>query len=825
MNYLFGNSLPRGFDKNIRTYSDVSDETEYPVFQYGIFKIKAGSEKLESLTEKLYERLFQAGRITEALLLQELADKLNIFAQKTRSSDRDGLLIRDVLETISRTEENLASERFAWISSDTFNLGESYDNILSRIEKSHFFGPDLRLEVQRAGESAFRRFKNTLKIKESVLTGPLLKVKDGELVMALSPSTLALKADLETLLKQPFMVMEPVRGQRIGQLPPGTRFSSWNTDILDEAVRIFEPYENYMKKRGGRIASTGLQKTIISDTAKSNLERKVRDMIAQARRLEPVSDGLGNRPRETFDDQLDETNIFLEIRNFKEAEKFFNRLLFYFRKLGLADAEKELLNILSGQSFALLERVDDFLSHENIYRIRGEDFSWWNGQETPSLAAYDVVDEKELEYHLRLQRERIRHLAYEYAEPLITFHARRNQAHVRANPGRGKLFSNGKSEQEQVLFKWKRILSALEDYENKKPANSVTVLEKFILFDMNDINETNYFKKISQKDLNERSSDIFLQRRNDLRRKLYERCQEFAASRIITEYAEIRDFFDRELKGRFPFSEIKGQAVFSEANPESIRDFYSLFDEDAATLKDVLRLNKQFGISGDQTFAFLDQMEKVREFFVSYLEAGKAEGEEVKQEIPVLDFNVRFRVNQANEFMANTIIDWNLTVGSQVFRYGDEKLAGRWQFGDPVSLSFRWAKNAMDYPYFARQPAEGKITENRTVKYEFNTQWSLIHFLRTCAFSLKDTEPHTLEFVIDTVRAGSESEKNGKSQAKVFIRLVVSTSDKAKKVLKMPYFPRQAPELKWSSGNYTELKLPIPESLPDATENASPKEK
>jgi hypothetical protein len=155
--YLFGIDLPEGFYQNARYYHQALGKTEYRVFDPSIFKIKARFFTLRKLTNNLYDRLFKSSVISA--YLDVLSLQLDNFGQKSRSAAHDGKLIGDLLETISQTEKALASPEFAWISNDTLQLGESFDNILAYVEQSGFLGPDMRREVERTGEEAFQKFK------------------------------------------------------------------------------------------------------------------------------------------------------------------------------------------------------------------------------------------------------------------------------------------------------------------------------------------------------------------------------------------------------------------------------------------------------------------------------------------------------------------------------------------------------------------------------------------------------------------------------------------------------------------------------------------
>ncbi len=763
--YLFGIELPEGFYKNARYYHHALGRTKYRVFDPSIFRIKARFFTLRKLTDRLYDRLFQSNVISA--YLDVLSLQLKEFGQKSRTSSRDGAMIRDLLDTITQTEKTLSTPKLAWVSNETFNLGEPFDTVLSIIEGSGFLGPDMRMEVQSAGEEAFRKFKDELKEKKTPLTGPLLRREGGEVLAMLSQGVLTLKSDLEKLLSQEFMTLEPSKGQKF-EVPPGTRLV-WEIPLLQKAVRLVEPYEEFIHNGLGNFPA-GLQDTIRS-MAQNSLEGQILDLVGRAQHFKPISDQLSTYPHETA--------IRSEVKNFKEAAKLLNRLLATLDELDLVAPFLDLSELADWQTSTLLEAIDGLLGQEGIYRPKGQDFSWWNGGHPLSLMAFDLKSEDELKYYVDLQRERVKQLAYAYAEPIVTFF-------VNKPAPRDPHFA-------QMLAKWEGILLELDRYERKQPGNSVTELEKFILFEMDTITKENYAEKITRKDLSDRSGDFFIQTRNNLRRMLFERCEGLAATEALGEYRDIRDFFNQKLVGRFPFCTIEAGEILSEVDPEDIRDFFRIFDRDAPTIRKVVSGNDQFGISGGKALEFLDEMETVRLFFAPFLEAENKEKKE-RPEVPAFDFMVQFRVNQAHEVGGNQIIEWKLTVGEQEFRYRGEKHRGRWRFGDPIQLSLRWAKNSTVSPIPAMGHPEMKVVDKK-VEYTYGNLWSLLYFLRKHSGSpadfdqFADSKPHTLKFEIDTGHGDVKKEGNEKSQARVFIRVTPMVPDEKKRqILIMPSF-------------------------------------
>lgn len=858
--YLFDLELPSGFYRNARYYHDALGKGDYRVFDPSIFKLKAKFFTLRKLTGNLYDRLYHPNRVEVSL--QRLAFVLDKFARQRRRPTGEIRLIREVLDTIDRTESQLGRSEFAWIFKDSFDLGEPFGEIMTAVEESGFLGPDLREQTESAGRDAYVRLRDALLTKESILTGRLLALRgeavedaSGDLVMfgeaeggealpavdneeffadfqgediadinepdgpivaeadmedldaepewddeddewgddedlgfdeeapetemiapRLSPTVVALKSELEQLLAQDFMA-EEINVQKDLKLPPGTRLR-WDRNLLAEAVRLFEPYEVYKQDGLGRFP-LGLQHTM-ENLAKENLETKVLDLISRAQNFEPVE--------KDFAGQLQESDILLEIRNFSQSAGLLNQLLNYFNDLDLVRSYQVLSDLLYWQTATLMTAFNGYLEAEDLYGIKAGDFSWWDGTQPLAVTAFGVADEKELENYLNFQRARIQRLADEYARPLVGFF--KNSRILRNR------------EEERILFRWERILAELEKYQNKKPDNSVDELEKFILSGLSEITVENYFEKIDRAGLKATSGDIFLQRKNEIRRLLFDRCQRLASIRIQEGYDALVTQFNEKLSGRFPFAAYSGGTLYTEADPEDIRDFFRIFDAHRQTLQSVLRANREFGASGARASGFLEQMGKVRDFFETYL-GGAPGGEKTQkasQEAPAFDLDVRFRVNRDKEVMANRIMDWRFMVGDQVFERRQESRVGRWRFGQPVQLAMRWARNAPDYPVFAGDGPGVKVAD-RTIAFTFDNQWSLLTLIMAHAAEpgdfgkLADPNPHTLKFTVQAKRRGVASQDGDTFDMEAFVRVNLLSADKEKQALVMPAFPLKAPRL------------------------------
>ncbi len=797
--YLYDITLSDDFYKSGEYYQKALGEAQFEDKITPVFRFK---HKMVTLPKfrGLYERVFTSNALL--LHLQTLSLQLKNFAEKSRSSAYDEQLIRDILKTIAQTQALLQRAELKWIFTEHLHFGETFDNLLKSYGELRSFDPEFLQLLEKERKENFRELRQNLALQESALTGPLLKRDGGEIVNELSPAMLSLKTDLERLLEQKFMVMEKAHKYDV-MIPAGMRIF-WNIGVLNEAVQLFRPYEDFMK-----IGLKNFPKELrnsVQNVARSNLEKSLLDKVGEAIRTEPL-------PLE-MSGYFQGSDVSAEIRNFKEAAKLLNALLLYSNQLDLTDLHYVLSDVLYNQPIRLLKIVDDYLSREDLYHTRGSDFSWWDGQIPLALAAFDVSDDEELKHYLKLQKERVAHLSFEYAEPVVSFLSASNIAKNR--------------KEERLFLKWNRILAELDKYENKEPENSLIALEKFILFDMNSTRADNYFEKMGQADLDAQSGDIFLQKRNELRRKTVRRCRQLYTDVTALKYNAVRDIFDEKLAGRFPFSGIGDPDHITEVSADDIRDFYRVFDREAPVILAAIGKEGKFGVSAQHTIQFLERMKKVRQFFAHFLdlkaesaqpplaqapEQGKegtpvaADGaanlpENIKlYDIPAFAFATDFRANQAEEVMGNRIIEWKLTCGEQMIAYGDEKTKGYWKLGSPISLSLRWARNGMDYPVFAGKFGQAD-SEGRTVTYRFENQWSLLRFLKafdqSYAYQVTGSnvqKDHLLGFQINAERLGEDLQIADRYLTKVFMRLALEVPGKPGQTVVMPHFPDKAPVL------------------------------
>lgn len=760
--YLYGATLPDDFFSSADFYEQALKGVHYPEVPQAALAA-AASTRFRGMVERMLARLFENPEVREQV--RTFVARVDAFDKRGRAGGGTASMFRELLDTLTRTEGTLGRPEVALLASDRLVLGPAWDGVLAAVEQSKLLGPPERAEVERTSAAHIARLRGELESQTTAITGPVLERKSGG-GLTLSSGTLALKGALEGVLNLKGAEAAPKATPRLA-LAGGERIV-WDARLLTEAVQLYEQYEQFMTTEARKFPE--YLEGFVRRGALRNLELTMMDLITRAADVRPAGrNGVRGAA---------ERDLRQETRAFRDAAKPAARLLDILRQLGFAASHRDVAAGLTAQAYRMLRDVDRVLMDDGVYGVKEGSIARWDGTRRVALTAFEVTDAKDLEQYLELQRERVRVLARDDAEPLVTWVVARGD---RRTP-----------EQARLVAKWQRIVAELERYDAKKPGNSIAALERFIVVDMDLITRRNYFQRISARDLGEESADFFLQKRNALRRDLYRRAQSIGDSAAATEYAEIESAFNRRLAGRFPFADPRAIRADAEVDVEAIREFYRVFDRYARPAREVLKRSVRFAGGNDGAIDFLDQMESVRTFLAPVLDR--------KAPAPGFDIDVDFRVNREREVGGRQIIDWAMQVGEQRIRYRDAKRQARWQVGEPIRIALRWAK---DYPYApTSEGAEGVSVDDRTVTWDYPTSWSLLALLMRQAAGpaegdgILDPRPTTLRLAVPmrADRVSGAIAEAGDPHTRVYIRVVLSGGDK-KDPLRLPLFPQRAPQL------------------------------
>ena len=781
--YLYGLELPKNFYTQAGYYEETLARITMKPIYISNYRPQA-SAKAQTLLGRFYHVAFHRNPLV--MDLGKLAAYLDSMQNIDSCPTRD-CIVWGLLESIQRLEQGLEKVDLESVLGSPPQLWLPLRELLKRIGQTEFLGQPLATEAEKIANEQLGLVHDQWLNLEKQYSGKLIQSGGQSGKMVLTDYLKAIKQGLIDLWQQDFTGSDLIKAPPI-VIPPAARFR-WNTAFLKRASDLVVSYDNY--STGGYAKFPPDLRTSMDMAARVCLEKTTLKFISRA--SSPVSVQYG------YDDRLTESEALAEAGNFRDASPSLSFLLDSYFRLGLNVGRDVLSKLTHWQTSTILGAIDRELEEEGLYQPDITDLNRWALAADLALAAFDVTDQKELEYYLTLRRQRVDYLAG-YAKALVDFYH---------NSPMDRKIQDG-----TLFFKWGLIQANLAAYKANKPDNSITELEKYILFQVGKINLSNFYRMITPADLGAHSSDYFLERKNELRRILHEQCKNIASGKLNNKYEAIKNYFNNFLAGRFPFAETPAEEEI-EAAPEDIKQFYRLFDLYATDIKNVLTPETR-----TPAIDFLDQMDSVRPVFASYLDskpkAKPAEKDEkqapknggdkeekdqgrpapVKPAEPVLNFSVQFRVNRSMEENANKIIEWTLTVGEYKNIDDGTVQNGCWAYADPVTVILRWARDSGYRPDPAAVQEPVRVF-GKTIVYQFANKWALLSLLKEYASDLRDfpkqsdPQPYTLKFRIATLNQAEPSAEPEKLETVAFIRLTPLGPDQ--KPIVVPSFPVKAP--------------------------------
>jgi len=304
---------------------------------------------------------------------------------------------------------------------------------------------------------------------------------------------------------------------------------------------------------------------------------------------------------------------------------------------------------------------------------------------------YGVTSSDDLQAYLATERQKIETLSAD-AAPLVQL-----LPMDKGNP--------------EVLTKWRNISQDVDALHAKKTGNPIQTLEAYISTELDKITPENGCKTAAL----HHSPDVFLSVRVELSQVAVDHCQQVAIQR----FNEIAVDFNRRLAGHFPFSQQLDTRPGSEAAPEDIAEFYQTYDRIGSGLSSVLTNTSE---KPGELSSFLKSIAMARPLVFGG----------TKDPNPVVGALVHFRTNRGHEIFGDRIAGWSLQVGQQSVssrQESDDAPPLVWQFGDPVTLTVRYANNAPEMPAKIIPSVAAQVKDG-TVIYKYSDPWSLFALLR-----------------------------------------------------------------------------------------------
>jgi type VI secretion system protein ImpL len=441
--------------------------------------------------------------------------------------------------------------------------------------------------------------------------------------------------------------------------------------------------------------------------------------------------------------------------------------------MGAGPRAEDLRAMMSRDALQRLEGVDEAFNQSELYAMRGRDFQGWRGERGPMLVAFGVPDTGSLAAYLGQQFNRTETLG-KLADSYIA---------ALDGAGAGSVLAQ----------RWQAINRDLERYRLKNPNSSLLLLEQFLGTTGAEIDRETCAAKLAGKAPAARIGDYFADRHQQIYSALLARCYELQFGDQQELWTQFSTRFNRSLAGRHPFGAATGRA-FDLADPADVNDLARAFDPLSRALKD----NRTEGtvrtsaMPGTAARRFAEQFGRARDFMLPLFptEEGAAPG---------YDLSVDFRVNTGAEIEGNKIIDWSFEVGDQVLKQRDAPRTLRWEYGMPVALVLRIAK---DSPLVARADPQqhALLTDGQTVSFRFADPWALFTLAQrqreADTVQRPDGRSQLLKFEFPLVAqsAGDTAQSPAGGRARVFLRVAASPAGKKTALIWPAAFPMRAPE-------------------------------
>ncbi len=757
--YTFNSHLPESFMGSYGDFRKLLNESSYPLIDLKPY-MQMARQTLSIIYEHFLNALFSKNdSMTLISRIQVLVDQLQSQGHKQAI---DLTALRDAVGDLSTTAPSLGELGATWMDGKILNLGKEFDSVLDHIDMSPLFGRDVTQYLVDQTAICFNRFKNfLLGVNESI-------VDKNTKQQSFPPShgLLTLEKLLSSLFKLSLMVAPS--GPTFSTSIPAGKLVYWDTSLAQQALNIMKDFDGFISKD---LLSYPLSiQENLKIASRINLQEVLIGTLGKAQTFIDT-------PKNIHPGSTAERMLRAQINDFKAVADTLGRLLEILKQDDVSKAYLDLRELLCFQSQWLLEQIDTYIKQHKIYKMKQEDFGWWDGKSGAAIAAFAVRDSNDLKHYTTVQRDFLTATVNDFAKPIIQ---------LLKTPA----FDGEDSRDETLINRWIRITDQVEAYNKKQPDNSLAQLENFILKDLNSWDYKDVIKNIKAKDLQHDSGDYLLVILKDIKIKILSRAEVLQRQQAIANYENIASFFNKNLKGKFPFVGAKLEKNQGEANPEDIREFFGYFKEYGDSTKAVLDQLYQIGSPMKDVVAFLISMENVRKFLQSYLKDPSIDK-------PTFNIKVDFRAATDKESGGQLIVDWYVKTDeiTKIDKY-DKKTDGSWTYGNPITIGFKWPDGESTPKPTSDSGQSALKVEGSTAEFVYDSQWALLWMLRDCmapqgSYSkIATPNPYVLKFSLPLTDQTYTTVFNAIS--------LCEPSSKPKgpgKIITVPIFPTTAPDL------------------------------
>lgn len=783
--YTFGSQLPPKFMDQYKHFSKVLMDTPFPDIDLKPYQ-QLSRNTLSVLYHNFLNALFNKNNSNS--LASTIKTVINQVQRKESKHTIDLKVLREFSVNLTKASGKLGEAGKTWMDDKIFNPSKEFDQLLDKVDILKLFGKDVTQYLVDQTAIAFESFKEQLKALNLMLADNIEHIAAKAKELPCSYGIFILEKSLAALFAEPYM-NEISHRKFITRIPVG-QVISWDKNLIQAANDMVQKYEDYAVKH--IVKAPVLLQEPFKVLAKKGLQESIVSIIGQAQSFTDI-------PKNLAPGVASEEILRSKIGDLQAVSQNFIKLMEILTHKDTGVLFLELKDLLNTSAFWLLAEVEKMLQAYTPYAVRNNDFSWWNGTPNAAIEAYSVRDLEDLKSYLQLQKHYIKTMTIDFAKPLVSFLS-------------AEVMNDSNHRDKGILNRWRRIIEQYELNEKKHAGNSLSLLEDFILKELNTYDLHNCFDLISLKDLKIKTGDYFLEIIRDIKEKILAKAEILAREQAVKNYNILSKFFNENLKNRFPFVGSSLSDNQGEADPEKIREFFEKFKEVGGSAKSIFNQVYQLGDIAKEPMVFLAQMEQVQEFLSYYLD-------HQINDVPSLEFKIDFRVNRPQEKAGDMIVDWFFRPDEEtIINKQDKTFTGRWKFGNPIQVGFKWptieakeesAEEGKDVvtPQPIRDPEQVNLEIfEQSATFNYNNGWSLLWLLRIQAAprasysSIKDPNPYILRFKIPLVNNPKAPDPKAPTTYAIVYNMITLSVPPLKpkgssKVIKVPDFPISAPAI------------------------------
>lgn len=753
-NFLFDKQF--NIDKFLQKKS--RDSSKYPEFNFNMYAevIKENINILfcnfvRTAFPNLFEKILQNIQLSINNMVNQIEDVDLNFSQND---------ILDVYKKISIVMKFLTDQKMDWMAESYFSPGKKYNDILNDISKIKIIDSEFLKQLVSFADESLVVFKNKLLKYKTYVTGPLLKRTKNILAIYPSQGFTRFYNDLGAILKEPFMINMSVHNMVTNV--PETKLLYWNQDVLAHATSLIKSFNDF---KNARLKTMYIQnQSIYSEIAKRVLRGALSSLVAKAQSFEEKL-ASNDRNIDSLIDNADNlrtvTSQLLTIVDFLESE--------------FIASKNDLFVLVKTYYLSLLRELDSYYEKNQPFDIKFNVFSTWDGLQKANLYLLGSVASDEVVDYCRVQINSLKTMCKDVAEPLLKI---LNSKYLKRS-----------DENNFVIEKWNNLLTFVDEYNAKKPGNSISLLENYFVDYLDKVNLENFSENDSLIKYQLITKDIFLLKRAKLATDLSNRVKELRNQSVIEKYNEIADYFNKNLSGMFPF--VKFANLYTEdADIENVEIFLNKFDEIDDNVRNLLDKFKNFDKTGaiNNALEFIKQIDVVKEFLRAVILSNK-QRDHNKSKIMC---EILFRTMPQEEVGGDQILRWEFSVGNQNLNsYDLKRNSAVWYAGDEIVSTFVWAKNSSESPYCDKNPI--LVVEGESASFHYKGKWAILRLINDAAFSGEAYPGNgtTLKFEIKTL---DKSTGKHKRISKLFtkLRVYLDCGDKKTKYIQKLKFPTYA---------------------------------